>query len=135
MDYNSQRDSEQRAAQFLITLLSDGIRRECFRIGDPMRDYWNGVCRSQTSRHRFESSARASGSRQELDSGIFHYLEMSKEPVSIEIVQEGDQRFLLKSFANGEKIREPIVKLPRKKRYPDRPYWNWDFNKGKKKGF
>jgi hypothetical protein len=60
---------------------------------------------------------------------------MPKKPVSIEIVQEGEQRFLIKSFADGEKTREPIVKLPRKKRYPDRPYWHWDFDKSKKRGF
>jgi hypothetical protein len=60
---------------------------------------------------------------------------MPKKPVSIEIVQEGEQRFLIKSFADGEKIREPIVKLPRKKRYPDRPYWHWVFDKSKKRGF
>jgi hypothetical protein len=30
---------------------------------------------------------------------------------------------------------EPIVKLPRKKRYPDRPYRRWDFDKSSKKSF
>jgi hypothetical protein len=60
---------------------------------------------------------------------------MPKKLVSVEIVQEGEQRFLIKSFSDGEKIREPIVKLPRKKRYPDRPYWHWDFDKSKKRGF
>jgi hypothetical protein len=60
---------------------------------------------------------------------------MSKKPINIKIVQEGDLRFLLKTFADGEQIREPIVKLPRKKRYPDRPYRHWDFDKSRKKGF
>ena len=60
---------------------------------------------------------------------------MAKKPVSIEVVQEGDERFLTKTFACGETTREPIVKLPRKKLYPDRPYWNWQFDKSVKKRF
>jgi hypothetical protein len=43
-------------------------------------------------------------------------LEWRKKPVSIEVVQEGDERFLIKPFAGGETTREPNVKLPRKKR-------------------
>ena len=58
-----------------------------------------------------------------------------KEPVEIEIVQEGDERFILKTFADGSDERVPIVKLPRKRRYPDRPYRKWTFDKSKKKGF
>jgi hypothetical protein len=54
---------------------------------------------------------------------------MAKKPVSIEIVQEGDERFILRTFADGETTREPIVKARRKKRYPDRPYWHWDLSK------
>ena len=60
---------------------------------------------------------------------------MPKKPVSIEVVQEGDERFLVKTYANGETVRESIVKGPRRKRYPDRPYWHWTFDKTKKKGF
>ena len=60
---------------------------------------------------------------------------MPKKPVSIEVVQEGDERFLVKTYANGETVRESIVKRPRRKRYPDRPYWHWTFDKTKKKGF
>jgi hypothetical protein len=62
----------------------------------------------------------------------FHPLMKS---IKIEIVQEGDERFILKVFADGSEKREPIVKLPRRKRYPPRPYWHWDLNKGSKKGF
>jgi hypothetical protein len=62
-------------------------------------------------------------------------VKMTKTPVSIEIVHEGDERFLIKIFPDGEVLREPIVKRPRKKRYPDRPYWTWRFDKSKKKGF
>jgi hypothetical protein len=66
---------------------------------------------------------------------LFRSLGMPNKPVSIEVVQEGDERFLIKTFANGEKVRESIVKAPRKKRYPNRPYWHWTFDKTKKKGF
>ncbi|MBR1248885.1 hypothetical protein JQ609_18365 [Bradyrhizobium sp. AUGA SZCCT0169] len=62
---------------------------------------------------------------------------MAKTPLSIEIVQEGEERFIVKTFADGSEQRVPIVKMPRKKRYPDRPYWTWNFDKfdkSKKKG-
>ena len=58
---------------------------------------------------------------------------MIKKPISIEIVQEGDERFILRTFADGETEREPIVKTRRKKRYPDRPYWHWDLSKWARK--
>ena len=54
---------------------------------------------------------------------------MAKKPISIEIVQEGDERFILTTFADEETTREPIVKARRKKRFPDRPYWHWDLTK------
>jgi hypothetical protein len=59
---------------------------------------------------------------------------MSKQLVKVEIVQEGNERFIVKTFADGSEQREPVVKLPRKKRYPPRPYWQWDLNKGRKRG-
>lgn len=58
---------------------------------------------------------------------------MPKKPIKIEIVQEGDARFVLKAFADGTEERLPIVKLPRKTRYPPRTYRKWDFSR--KKGF
>ena len=63
---------------------------------------------------------------------------MAKPPISIEIVEVGEERFIVKTFADGSTQRSEIVKQPRKKRYPDRPYWTWKFdkfNKSKKKGF
>jgi len=60
---------------------------------------------------------------------------MSRDRTKIEIIQEGEGRFLVKTFADGTEERTPIVKLPRKKRYPDRPYWTWSFDKSRKKGF
>ena len=65
---------------------------------------------------------------------MFRSLGMPKKPVSVEVVQEGDERFLIKTYANGEKVREPIVEGPRKKRYLSCPYWHWTFDKTKKKG-
>jgi hypothetical protein len=47
---------------------------------------------------------------------------MAKTPLSIEIIQESGERFVVKTFADGSEERVPIVKMPRKKRYPDRPY-------------
>jgi hypothetical protein len=58
---------------------------------------------------------------------------MPKEPVQIEVVQEGDQRFIVKTFADGSDERVPIVKLPRKT-----PRWRYrkvTLNKSRKKGF
>ena len=65
----------------------------------------------------------------------FRSVWMTKTPRKIEIVQQGDERFILKVFADGREEREPIAKLPRKKRYPPRPYWQWDLSKLRKKDF
>ena len=55
-----------------------------------------------------------------------------KSPIEIEIVQEGDERFLVKNFADGSEERKPIVKLPRK---PSRfPYRKVTLDKSRKKG-
>jgi hypothetical protein len=58
---------------------------------------------------------------------------MPKEPVQIEVVQEGDERFIVKTFADGSVERVPIVKLPRKP--PRWSYRNVSFDKSQKKGF
>jgi hypothetical protein len=58
---------------------------------------------------------------------------MAKTPTKIEVMQEGDERFLLMTFADGREERKPIVKLPRK---PLRfPYRKVTFDKGRKKGY
>ena len=49
-------------------------------------------------------------------------MQRSKKPKSIVVVEEGDERYILKTFSDGSEEREPVVKLPRKKRYPPRPY-------------
>jgi hypothetical protein len=48
-----------------------------------------------------------------------------RSPVSVAIVEEDGKRFVVRIYADGHEEREPIVKLPRKKRYPPRPYWRW----------
>jgi hypothetical protein len=65
--------------------------------------------------------------------GIFCSVPMSKNPTKIEVMQEGDERFLLKTFADGSEERKPIVKLPRKA--PRFPYRKVNFDKTRKKGF
>ena len=58
---------------------------------------------------------------------------MPKKPTRIEIIQEGDERFLVKAYADGSEERTPIVKLPRK---PSRyRYRTVTLNKSRKKGF
>jgi hypothetical protein len=58
---------------------------------------------------------------------------MPKDPVEIKIVEEGDDRFMVKVFADGTEERTPIVKLPRK---PSRfPYRTVTLDKSRKKGF
>jgi hypothetical protein len=54
---------------------------------------------------------------------------MSRKPVKVEIVEQPDGRFIVRRFADGAVEREPIVKLPRKTRYPPRPYWEWKFER------
>jgi hypothetical protein len=58
---------------------------------------------------------------------------MPKEPVEIEIIQEGDERFIVKTFADGSEEHVPIVKMPRKP--PRWPYRKVSFDKTRKKGF
>jgi hypothetical protein len=53
-----------------------------------------------------------------------------RNPIKIEIVDETAGRFIVQTFADGTQQREPIVKLPRKKRYPPRPYWHWKLKGG-----
>jgi hypothetical protein len=58
---------------------------------------------------------------------------MSIKPIKIEVVQEDDGRFLVKTFADGTKERTAMVILPRK---PTRfPYRTVTFDKSRKKGF
>jgi hypothetical protein len=58
---------------------------------------------------------------------------MAKTPTKIKVKQEGDERFLLMTFADGSEMRKPIVRLPRKP--PRFPYRRVTFDKSRKKGF
>jgi hypothetical protein len=58
---------------------------------------------------------------------------MQKKPIKIEIVQEGDQRSLVKEYADGSEERVPILKLPRKP--PRYRYRTVTLDKSLKKGF
>jgi hypothetical protein len=58
---------------------------------------------------------------------------MAKKPIKIEIIQEGDSRFLLKEYADGSEERVPIEKLPRKP--PRYRYRTVTLDKSRKRGF
>jgi hypothetical protein len=60
-------------------------------------------------------------------------LPVSKIPLKIEVVQYGDERFIVRTFADGSVDRLPIVKLPRKP-----PRWRYrkvSLDRSRKKGF
>jgi hypothetical protein len=58
---------------------------------------------------------------------------MPKKPVQIQVVQEGDERYIIRTFADGTKERVPVVKRPSK---PARwPYRKLSLDKSRKKGF
>jgi hypothetical protein len=54
---------------------------------------------------------------------------MSRTPVSVVIAEEHGERFIVRTYADGSEEREPVVELPRKKRYPPRPYRHWKLGK------
>ena len=57
---------------------------------------------------------------------------MPRKPVKIMIVEGKEGRFIVRTYADGTEERDVIVKQPRRKRYPDRPYWHWTFDKFRK---
>lgn len=59
---------------------------------------------------------------------------MAKKPLGIQVIEEGDERFLVKTFEDGSEERQPIVKGPRKKR-PRRIDWSRKYSSGLKRGF
>jgi hypothetical protein len=69
----------------------------------------------------------------ELGQGELSFVPMAKNPTKIEVMQEGDERFLLMTFADGREERRPIVKLPRKP--PRFSYRKVTFDKSRKKGY
>jgi hypothetical protein len=69
----------------------------------------------------------------ELGHGESSFDPMAKTPTKIEVMQEGDERFLLMTFGDGREERKPIVKMPRKP--PRFPYRKVTFDKSRKKGY
>jgi hypothetical protein len=62
------------------------------------------------------------------------FCEMPRKSVTIEIIEEEDERFLLKTYADGTEERHPIVKEPKKnKRLSAKIAWYWDLKTGRRK--
>jgi hypothetical protein len=59
---------------------------------------------------------------------------MAKKPLGIQVIEEGDERILVKTFEDGSEERQPIVKAPRKKRLR-RIDWSRKYSSGLKRGF
>lgn len=59
---------------------------------------------------------------------------MSRKPIKVEVIDESGESFIVRTFSDGTKEQHHIVKLPRKKRYPPRPYQKRDLNRTRKKG-
>ncbi len=59
---------------------------------------------------------------------------MAKKPITVEVIEEGDERFLWKTYADGTEERVPIVKQPPKeKRLPNKIVWYWDLKTRRRK--
>lgn len=60
---------------------------------------------------------------------------MSKKIIRVEIIEEGEERALLKVYGDGTEERTPIVRERKKPRATSRPYWYWDLATGRQKFF
>ena len=60
---------------------------------------------------------------------------MSKKPIRVEVVQEGDDRLLLTIYDDKTEERTPILKTEKKRRNAPRPYWYWSLRTGRRKFF
>ena len=59
---------------------------------------------------------------------------MARKPIAVRVVDGGEGRFLLKTYADGAEERVPIVKEPRKeKRLSKKVAWYWDLKTGTRK--
>ena len=84
-------------------------------------------CWSRTSHWRSEPT----GTRRRFFSFSFM---VKKQPIKVEVLEEGDERFLLNVYADGSEERQPIVKEPRKKRrLSSKIAWYWDLKTGRRK--
>jgi hypothetical protein len=60
---------------------------------------------------------------------------MPRKLVKVEVVEDGDERYLRKVYADGTEEQVPILRVSKKKRTPVRPYWYWDLGTGRRKFF
>lgn len=60
---------------------------------------------------------------------------MTKRLIRVEVVQDGEERVLVKTDDDGVRERTPIVLGTREKRSKLRPYWYWDLASGRRKFF
>ena len=58
---------------------------------------------------------------------------MKRQPIKIEIIEEGDERVLLKVYDDDTEERIPVIQRPRKTRKSARPYWYWALATGRRK--
>jgi len=65
---------------------------------------------------------------------LSRFREWQRSHFGIQVIEEGDERFLVKTFEDGSEERQPIVKVPRTKR-PRRIDWSRKYSSGLKRGF
>jgi hypothetical protein len=65
---------------------------------------------------------------------LVHEVMVRKKPVSIEIVHEEDTSFIVSTYADGEIVREPIVRK-KARRKPFRPQRRLTMDRTRKKQF
>ena len=60
---------------------------------------------------------------------------MPKQPTSVEVIERRDQRFLLKTYADGteERVSIATTKPPKKKRLSNKIAWYRDLKTGRRK--
>jgi hypothetical protein len=59
---------------------------------------------------------------------------MTKKPIKVEVIEKGDERFLVKVYADGREERKLIVKgEKRKKRLSSKVAWYWELRTGRRK--
>jgi hypothetical protein len=60
---------------------------------------------------------------------------MPKKLIKVEIVQDGDQRVLQKTYDDATQERTPVVQGETKRAGRQRPYWYWSLGTGRRKFF
>jgi hypothetical protein len=46
---------------------------------------------------------------------------MSRKPVSVEVIEEGEERYVLLTYANGDVVKRPVEADRKARRRPRRP--------------